>query len=263
MCIRDRYIYEHAGEDSLSFRGHFAEGCLTGTILEHNVHIYYKPDDLYVRYNDESDWEKTDEVELAELKAFLTTPHEIIALVNDQLGNVLMGPEKGRDDNIYKTVYWIIETPEMWETLFPALDPTIIEEGTLSMETVSYTHLDVYKRQPLLIETGLPPGTLLNINVPPGTCEKIKGVCVTRLGDRRYRNTFQKRTDPRGKHYYWLAGDVIETQNEKEFDVGATKEGYISVTPIHFDLTRYDLFETLQKTIDRIDLFVKNDCTDI
>lgn len=116
---------------------------------------------------------------------------------------------------------------------------------------------------PLLIETGLPPGTLLNINVPPGTCEKIKGVCVTRLGDRRYRNTFQKRTDPRGKHYYWLAGDVIETQNEKEFDVGATKEGYISVTPIHFDLTRYDLFETLQKTIDRIDLFVKNDCTDI
>lgn len=128
------YIYEHAGEDSLSFRGNFAEGCLTGTILEHNVHIYYKPDDLYVRYNDESDWEKTDEVELAELKAFLTTPHEIIALVNDQLGNVLMGPEKGRDDNIYKTVYWIIETPEMWETLFPALDPTIIEEGTLSME---------------------------------------------------------------------------------------------------------------------------------
>ncbi len=115
---------------------------------------------------------------------------------------------------------------------------------------------------PLLIETSLPPGTLLNINVPPGTGNKIKGARVTRLGDRRYRNTFQKRTDPRGKHYYWLAGDVIETQNEEEFDVGASKEGYISITPIHFDLTRYDLFETLQKTIDRIDLFAKNERVD-
>lgn len=128
------YIYEHAGENSLSFRGHFAEGCLTGTILEHNLQIYYEPDDLFVRYDDESDWEKTDQVELAKLKAFLTSPHEIIELIGDQLDNVLMGPEKGHDDDIYKTVYWIIDSPEMWETLFPIVDPTIIEEGTLSME---------------------------------------------------------------------------------------------------------------------------------
>ncbi|NLZ28541.1 MAG: hypothetical protein GX887_06195 [Firmicutes bacterium] len=128
------YIYEHAGENSLGFRGHYAEGNLTGLILEHNVHILYKPGQLYIRHDENSDWENAGHAELAELEAFLTTPHEIMALIGDQLANVLMGPEKGRDDKIYKTVYWIIETPEIIETLFPALDPTTVKEGTLGME---------------------------------------------------------------------------------------------------------------------------------
>lgn len=128
------YIYEHAGENSLGFRGHYTEGNLTGLILEHNVHILYKPGRLYVRHDEDSDWESAGHAELAELEAFLTTPHEIMALIGDELANVLMGPEKGRDDRIYKTVYWVIETPEIIESLFPALDPATVEEGTLGME---------------------------------------------------------------------------------------------------------------------------------
>ncbi len=107
---------------------------------------------------------------------------------------------------------------------------------------------------PLLLENNLPPGTILNINVPPATREQIKGVKITCLGDRRYRNIFQKRTDPRGKIYYWLAGEVIENENDKDFDVGAIKNNYVSITPIHFDITCYDLFNSLQKIVDKIDL---------
>lgn len=108
---------------------------------------------------------------------------------------------------------------------------------------------------PLLLENPPPPGTILNINVPPGTREEIKGVQATKLSERRYRNAFQKRTDPRGKPYYWLAGSVIDNENDNGFDMGAIKNKYVSVTPIHFDITRYDLLDKVENTLEKIDLF--------
>ncbi len=115
---------------------------------------------------------------------------------------------------------------------------------------------------PIVLEHGLQAGRILNINVPPGDRSQIKGVKVTRLGDRRYRNTFQKRTDPRGKSYYWLAGEIIETEDDETTDVGAIKKNYITITPIHFDITCYDLFQSLQKTVKKLDAFFQKDNSD-
>ncbi len=101
-----------------------------------------------------------------------------------------------------------------------------------------------------ICEHGLPPDTLLNINVPDKSRREIGGVAVTRLGLRHYRNTFQKRIDPRGKNYYWLAGELVDSSREEDgedTDVAAVKKSYISVTPIQFDLTNYQLLEELQK----------------
>lgn len=94
----------------------------------------------------------------------------------------------------------------------------------------------------------LPNNTLLNINIPAKTRKEIAGVAVTRLGLRQYRNAFQKRVDPRGRNYYWLAGEIVDPEDEEEdSDVVAVKNSYISITPIHFDLTNYNLLSKLKK----------------
>lgn len=102
---------------------------------------------------------------------------------------------------------------------------------------------------PRLEDFKLPAGTLLNINVPPGKTA-VKGVQVTRLGRRRYRNTFDRRTDPRGLTYYWLAGELIEDEEQDGSDVIAIREGYVSITPVRFDLTDYTAIPCLQKMIE-------------
>ena len=88
---------------------------------------------------------------------------------------------------------------------------------------------------------------ILNTNVPSTSKELIKGVCLTELGIRKYNNTFIKREDPLGKNYYWLSGNLIEIQNNDESDVKAIENGFISITPLHFDLTDYKILEELKK----------------
>jgi 5'-nucleotidase len=96
-----------------------------------------------------------------------------------------------------------------------------------------------------VLAEGLPAGTLLNVNLPARPRDQLKGVRITRLGRRLYKDQWDKRTDPRGKTYYWLAGELMELDNGEDTDVVAVEQGYISVTPIHLDLTRYDQMRRL------------------
>ncbi len=97
-----------------------------------------------------------------------------------------------------------------------------------------------------LSKNPLPEVMLLNVNVPPIKPEEITGIAITRQGIRRYFDTFEKRVDPRGKTYYWLAGEVLEDVEQPAHlhlppdiptDVQAIRDGYISVTPLHYNLT--------------------------
>lgn len=103
-----------------------------------------------------------------------------------------------------------------------------------------------------LITEPLTKETILNINVPAIQPELIKGLKATAMGSRRYQNAFRRRKDPRGRSYYWLAGDVIEDNNNIDVDVGAVKNGYVSVTPIHLDLTKYKAIEPLKEFLTKI-----------
>jgi 5'-nucleotidase len=96
----------------------------------------------------------------------------------------------------------------------------------------------------LVSEEGLPKGTLLNINVPDLPEEEIKGIKVTRQSMTRWDDSYEERIDPYGRKYYWLQGTMQEEPNEdQEFDYFAVKAGYVSVTPVHFDLTDYDAYD--------------------
>ena len=88
----------------------------------------------------------------------------------------------------------------------------------------------------LVIERGLPEDTLLNVNIPNLPLDEIKGVRVARQGRARFQETFMKRSDPRGKTYYWMDGAKVALI-EKNTDGTALHEGYVTLTPIKLNFT--------------------------
>nr|WP_320116053.1 5'/3'-nucleotidase SurE [uncultured Desulfuromonas sp.] len=93
-----------------------------------------------------------------------------------------------------------------------------------------------------ILEHGLPQDTFLNLNVPQGT---PKGVRITRQGKRIYDNKIERKQDPRGRTYYWLGGNLLGFNRQKDCDCGALADGYVSLTPLHLDLTNYQSIQHL------------------
>lgn len=88
-----------------------------------------------------------------------------------------------------------------------------------------------------ILEMQLPTGTLLNINVPSIARENIKGIKYTGQGKARWDDGYEKRLDPMGKPYYWLSGKFIVEDDDPNSDVVAVKDGFVSVSPICYNLT--------------------------
>ena len=93
----------------------------------------------------------------------------------------------------------------------------------------------------------LPRDTFLNVNVPNLAPDEIKGVRVTTQGSRRYKGDMTRHEAPGIGAYFWRGGEIIDRSERDDTDILAVKEGFISVTPIHVDLTRYDALSELQK----------------
>jgi 5'-nucleotidase len=83
---------------------------------------------------------------------------------------------------------------------------------------------------------GLPAKTLLNVNVPRG---ELRGIRMTRLGHRVYREKVVQETDPRGRPYYWIGAGPPEWQQDEASDMSAVHAGFATVTPLHLDLTHF------------------------
>ena len=98
-----------------------------------------------------------------------------------------------------------------------------------------------------IVKEGLPKGTLLNVNVPPGSASEIKGVVVTKQGKSIWNDEFESRRDPNNREYFWLKGDLLELDNDDDIDQRAILNNKVSITPIHYDLTDYTMFENMKK----------------
>jgi 5'-nucleotidase len=88
-----------------------------------------------------------------------------------------------------------------------------------------------------VLESGLPPRTFLNVNVPRGT---LRGFRATIQGRRNHVTKVAESVDPRGRPYYWIEEGASEWELDERSDHHAVKEGWVSVSPLHPDLTRYD-----------------------
>ncbi|QDZ38879.1 5'/3'-nucleotidase SurE [Euhalothece natronophila Z-M001] len=144
-------------------------------------------------------------------------------------------------------------------TVSAAMEGTIDGIPSLALSLASYTATEfttaaIVARQLLEKLPPIPQGTLLNVNIPPVSKEEIAGTMLVRQGLRRYIEQFEKRLDPRGKSYYWLAGEVIEEMPQPEAkelptdvmtDIEAIKHNYVTLTPLEFDLTNSHSFQAL------------------
>jgi len=105
--------------------------------------------------------------------------------------------------------------------------------------------LDTYK---------IPPKTILNVNIPGLEKEDIAGIAITELGSRVFTDDYEKRIDPRGKVYYWMAGELINQPEDDTTDIAAIRNNKISITPVTYEMTRTDIMKDLEQTLCKEDV---------
>ncbi len=139
-------------------------------------------------------------------------------------------------------------------TVSAATEGTILGIPSIAVSLTSFTYNDFSfaakfsaKIAKHVLKNGLPKGTLLNVNIPAVPENKIKGVIVTKQGKSFWDDYYESRIDPNRREYFWLTGKMKLLDDTNEFDEIAVKENYVSVTPIHYDLTNYEMMEEIKK----------------
>ena len=102
---------------------------------------------------------------------------------------------------------------------------------------------------PKLKEFSFPKKSILNINVPALDEEDIAGVAITELGRKMFTDNYEKRIDPRGKVYYWMAGELITEAEDSNTDIAAVKNNKISITPVTYEMTKEDVMSSLENIL--------------
>jgi 5'-nucleotidase len=97
-----------------------------------------------------------------------------------------------------------------------------------------------------LLKDGIPQYTLLNVNLPNHGKEPLKEYAITRLGKRTYEDIIYEKVDPRGKEYFWIAGEPTADLTLADTDLRAVADGLVSITPLKIDMTDYGLLEQLR-----------------
>jgi len=139
-------------------------------------------------------------------------------------------------------------------TVSAATEAAVMGVPSIAVSIDSFKTTDfsaVFRFMPDLLnfvdQQGLPAGVSLNVNVPAVPAEKIRGVRITHQGKMKYVESYDRRIDPRNNVYYWLCNSAPITDADPFADSSALSANYISITPIHYDLTHYRMFDTLKK----------------
>jgi len=166
----------------------------------------------------------TDCVLLAVREFFGGTPDLVVSGINQ-------GPNMG-EDVIYSG------------TVAAAMEGAILGVPSVAVSLASWDFTDfapaarvAARLAARFLEEGLPSRFLVNVNVPPLPWDALRGLRATRLGTRYYNDSIIKKTDPRGRDYYWIGGAAPTWEPAIESDFTAVDEGFVSLTPLLLDLT--------------------------
>ncbi len=168
----------------------------------------------------------------------------ITGLLEDEPDMVVSGINAGAnlgDDVIYSgTVAAAMEGRFLG---LPAIAVSMVTPQPAHFDTAARVVLDLLER---LGNEPVPAETILNVNVPDLPYAELQGWEVTRLGHRHKSEPVVQQTDPRGRPIYWVGPAGSEQDAGPGTDFHAVRQGRVSVTPIHVDLTRYDLIDTVK-----------------
>ncbi len=138
-------------------------------------------------------------------------------------------------------------------TVSAATEGTILGIPSIAISLTTYGEPDfsfaakfARKLAALLAKQGLPEGTLLNVNIPPVSEKQIQGVAITKQGKSKWDDVFELRKDPGNREYFWLKGDMIQLDRHDDVDQVAVLKNKVSITPIHYDLTDYQMLEKMR-----------------
>jgi len=139
-------------------------------------------------------------------------------------------------------------------TVAAAMEATVMGIPSIAFSFAGVLHEEIEGWQDLVRDilrsilgrSDLPAATLFNINLPARAPADVKGIRVTSLGQRRYADSITRAKDPSGREYFWIGGGTASWRGPSDSDFQAVEEGFVSVTPLHLDLTNYELLEEIR-----------------
>lgn len=167
------------------------------------------------------------------------------ALMPDKPDFVISGVNHG--PNMGEDVLYSGTVAAAFEGLAAGIPSVAVSYGSFDLE-----HLDSYRSrlQDLLADvvavSDFPKETLLNVNLPAITAAQVKGVKVTHLGSRVFHEEIARMKDPWGRDIFWIGGGHVTWSGGADSDFQAVRDGYISVTPLHVDMTNYRLLDDVR-----------------
>jgi 5'-nucleotidase len=195
---------------------------------------------LRIRQHAEGIWSvtgtPTDCVLLA-LKALLAEdPPDLL------LSGINHGPNMGEDVHYSGTV------AAAMEGLICGLPSIALSLGSRGTEPGDWEAAEAFVAEtlPRWLRRGWDEETLLNVNLPAGARAEIQGVRVCKLGSRVYEDVITRKLDPRGQDYYWIGGSSVARTTDAATDFVLHRQGWITVTPLHLDLTDYKAMVELE-----------------
>ena len=183
----------------------------------------------------------TDCVNLALCSILKATPPDLV------LSGINAGPNLGDDVTYSGTVACAFEgtllgVPSLAFSLDTWQEPGRAEPDFAVAEEAARAVIGLALESP-------PSGdTLWNVNIPPGA---VRGYRVTRMGRRRYGENIVEKIDPRGRPYFWIGGVHVDTHADGT-DLTAVADGFVSITPLHLDMTDYHALTALESLARRL-----------
>ena len=183
------------------------------------------------------------------------TPTDCVAvginkILPDRPVMVVSGINRGAnlgDDITYSgTVSAAIESTIMGIPAFAVSLVITDQKEPLRLDTAATIAADIAK---YIVDHSLPYDTLLNVNVPNVPRKRLKGIKLARQGKRVYDGAVKETFDPHGEKHYWIGGGQPYWEHGEDTDIQAVQDGYVSVTPIHLDLTNYEALTFLRERL--------------